>query len=172
MAKRHAGATTALRVLIRTPGRPTCSTRPTTFSLPMAPTKSRTETVIDIFNNTSGSGVGKTDWLVNLNAPDFNQYGGTITTPFNLTMTNPNGSGTIYYTLDGTDPRAPGGALSASAIAYTGTISLDRVDSCKSARARHGPVRHGERLECRGRQDFQQRRTLVAPDCRTHVQSR
>ena len=28
----------------------------------------------------------------------------------NLTLTNPNGNGTIYYTIDGSDPRAPGGA--------------------------------------------------------------
>ncbi|HEY5913173.1 MAG TPA: CotH kinase family protein, partial [Verrucomicrobiae bacterium] len=32
--------------------------------------------------------------------------------------------GTIYYTLDGTDPRAAGGGLSPSARLYTGTITL------------------------------------------------
>jgi hypothetical protein len=80
--------------------------------------------VIEIFNLTSGSGVGKVDWLANLGAATFNQYGGTITTPFNLTLSNPNGTGTVYYTLDGSDPRSPGGGLSASAIAYTGAISL------------------------------------------------
>jgi len=63
-------------------------------------------------------------WIPTLDAPNFNQFGGDITTPFNLTLANPNGSGTIYYTLDGTDPRDAGGALSASAIAYSGTISL------------------------------------------------
>ncbi|QEG35770.1 CotH protein [Bythopirellula goksoeyrii] len=86
--------------------------------------QSRTDEMIDIFNNTSGSGVGKTDWLVNLESPDFNQFGGTVTTPFNLTMTNPNGGGTIYYTLDGTDPRTAGGGISASALVYSGTVSL------------------------------------------------
>jgi CotH protein/lamin tail-like protein/chitobiase/beta-hexosaminidase-like protein len=86
--------------------------------------QSRTDEVIDIFNNTIGTGVGKIDWLSNLDAPDFNQYGGDITTPFNLTMTNPNGSGTIYYTLDGTDPRDVGGAISSSASAYSGSVSL------------------------------------------------
>ncbi len=92
--------------------------------------KSRTDEVIDIFNHTIAPGgdsshVGKTDWLVNLSAPNFNQFGGEITTPFNLTLTNPNGSGTIYYTLDGSDPRLAGGGLSPSAIAYTGgAISL------------------------------------------------
>mgnify|MGYP002621569795 CR=1 FL=1 len=76
----------------------------------------RTAVVLSQFNADN--------WLVTLNAPNFNQYGGEITTPFNLTMTNPNGSGTIYYTLDGTDPRDPTGALSPSAIAYTGSINL------------------------------------------------
>jgi hypothetical protein len=63
-------------------------------------------------------------WIPTLDAPNFNQYGGDITTPFNLTLTNPNGSGTIYYTLDESDPREPGGAFSAAAIEYTGAISL------------------------------------------------
>ncbi len=36
------------------------------------------------------------------------QHGGDIATPAALTMTNPNASGTIYVTLDGTDPRVPG----------------------------------------------------------------
>ncbi len=72
---------------------------------------------------------------MNLDAPNFNQYGGDITTPFNLTLTNPNGSGTIYYTLDGTDPRVAGGGLSPSAIAYSGPINL--TDStCVRARVR------------------------------------
>jgi len=86
--------------------------------------QSRTDELFDIFNNTSGSGVGKIDWLVNLAAPDFNQYGGDITTPFDLTLSNSNGGGTIYYTLDGSDPRDVGGAIGASALPYTGAISL------------------------------------------------
>jgi hypothetical protein len=94
------------------------------FFFANGPYQSRTDTMIDIFNRTSGSGVGKIDWLVNLDAPNFNQYGGDISTPFNLTLANANGSGTIYYTLDGTDPRDAGGGLSSSAIAYSGTISL------------------------------------------------
>lgn len=48
--------------------------------------------------------------------PAFNQRGGTITNGFEVTMTT--GSGTIYYTLDGSDPRLPGGGISSNAVAY------------------------------------------------------
>ncbi len=40
------------------------------FFFANGPYQSRTDTVIDIFNNTSASGVGKTDWLANLNCAD------------------------------------------------------------------------------------------------------
>jgi hypothetical protein len=36
------------------------------------------------------------------------QHGGPISSGDVLTMTNPNGRGAIYYTLDGSDPRPPG----------------------------------------------------------------
>ena len=76
----------------------------------------RTSTVLGHFD---GRG-----WLPSLAAPNFNQYGGEVAAGFDLTMTNPNPSGTIYYTLDGSDPREVGGAIGASAIAYTGAIDL------------------------------------------------
>ncbi|MCH9022672.1 MAG: lamin tail domain-containing protein, partial [Planctomycetes bacterium] len=43
----------------------------------------------------------------NIDAPVFSQHGGDVPTDYSLTMTNPNGSGTMYYTLDGEDPRLP-----------------------------------------------------------------
>ncbi|MCH9021671.1 MAG: lamin tail domain-containing protein [Planctomycetes bacterium] len=49
--------------------------------------------------------------------PVFNQHGGSVATGFSLMMTNPNGGGTIYYTLDGGDPRLPGGGESVSSSA-------------------------------------------------------
>ena len=36
------------------------------------------------------------------------RHGGAISPGDELTMTNPNAGGTIYYTLDGSDPRIPG----------------------------------------------------------------
>ena len=43
---------------------------------------------------------------------------------FDLEITSP--SGTIYYTVDGSDPRSDTGSVSASAIEYTDSIALDR----------------------------------------------
>ncbi|MHC4695057.1 MAG: lamin tail domain-containing protein, partial [Planctomycetota bacterium] len=38
---------------------------------------------------------------------DVNQHGGQISSSDLMTMINPNGSGTIWYTIDGNDPRLP-----------------------------------------------------------------
>jgi hypothetical protein len=48
-------------------------------------------------------------WYPATDAPVFvEQHGGLVpATPFTLTIDNPGGSGTIYYTLDGSDPRGP-----------------------------------------------------------------
>jgi hypothetical protein len=59
-----------------------------------------------------------------LAAPLFNQHGGNINEGFALTASAP--SGTIYYTTDGSDPRLRGGAVSPSALPYTGAITLNR----------------------------------------------
>jgi hypothetical protein len=59
-----------------------------------------------------------------LQAPTYNingayQHGGTIASGAALTMVNPNAGGTIYYTLDGSDPRVPvTGAVSPAARNY------------------------------------------------------
>jgi hypothetical protein len=43
-------------------------------------------------------------WYPYVQVPVFNQHGGLVSSGFALTM-DPNGPGTIYYTLDGSDPR-------------------------------------------------------------------
>ena len=54
-----------------------------------------------------------------VNAPEFQeQFGGTISPGFILHLTNPSNVGTIYYSLDGADPRLPGGALRPGALVY------------------------------------------------------
>ena len=55
-----------------------------------------------------------------VDAPVFNQHGGPVPTGFRLTMNQPSGQGTIFYTLDGSDPRMLGGAVSAGALRYAG----------------------------------------------------
>ncbi len=62
-------------------------------------------------------------WYPNTDPPSFNQPG-MITSRYLTVQLSP-ASGTIYYTLDGSDPRLPGGALNASAAnRYTEPIRL------------------------------------------------
>uniref|UniRef100_UPI003565AA9E lamin tail domain-containing protein n=1 Tax=Pontiella sp. TaxID=2837462 RepID=UPI003565AA9E len=67
-----------------------------------------------------------------VDAPEFSQHGGGIDAGFALSMS---GSGTIYYTTDGTDPREIGGA--AVGTAYSSAITLDHSAQVK-ARAYSG----------------------------------
>ena len=62
-------------------------------------TKPRQQRVLEQF-------IGE-NWLCNLSAPDFNLYGGYVPNNFNLEISNPNDSGQIYFTTDGSDPRLP-----------------------------------------------------------------
>ncbi len=59
-----------------------------------------------------------------IDPPVFSQEGGAVSSNFSLTMSNPNSGGTIYYTLDGTDPRLPGGAVHGAAVAYTTPVTF------------------------------------------------
>jgi hypothetical protein len=56
-------------------------------------------------------------WYPYIKVPVFNQHGGDVASGFNVTM-DPNGSGTVYYTLDGSDPRLSV-ALSSSGASLT-----------------------------------------------------
>jgi hypothetical protein len=56
--------------------------------------------------------------------PDFNMWGGQVSTGFTVSLSNPNGSGDIYYTLDNTDPRDTAGVISPGAILYTSPFTL------------------------------------------------
>lgn len=60
--------------------------------------------------------------------PAFNQFGGLVTNGFLPTLTS--SSGTIYYTLNGSDPRLPGGDISPTALIWTNgavTITSDLI---------------------------------------------
>lgn len=56
-------------------------------------------------------------WYPSFDPPQLSQYGGSVSNGYTLTVTAP--AGTVYYTLDGSDPRLPGGAISPDAIAWT-----------------------------------------------------
>lgn len=56
--------------------------------------------------------------------PVLSRVGGPITAGTSLTISGPSGA-TIYYTLDGSDPRQSGGGLSPNALTYSGPILLN-----------------------------------------------
>ncbi|MHC4735636.1 MAG: CotH kinase family protein, partial [Planctomycetota bacterium] len=51
----------------------------------------------------------RTTWIDNqfVKPPQLTPYGGYVASGSTVTMSNPNGSGTIWYTTDGNDPRLP-----------------------------------------------------------------
>lgn len=63
-------------------------------------------------------------------APVFSQHGGAVAPAYGLTISNPNPDGTIYYTRDGSDPRAEGGTVAGNA--YTGAIVLNYPGTVKA----------------------------------------
>lgn len=54
-----------------------------------------------------------------LEPPGVSPESGNITAPTLLTLSNPNLSGAIFYTTDGTDPRGPSGKVRSSAHVYS-----------------------------------------------------
>jgi len=68
-----------------------------------------------------------------LSPPAFNTSGGMVGEDFQLIVGSPDGQ--VYYTTDGTDPRAPGGAPSATATGFPGgpvtDTLIDATSSCR-----------------------------------------
>ena len=65
-------------------------------------------------------------WYPSFDPPTLSQYGGSVTNGYQLVVTTPVGM-TIYYTLDGSDPRLPGGGISPNAIAWMSGQSIVNV---------------------------------------------
>jgi len=74
----------------------------------------------------------------NISAINFNQYGGVLNNGTSVSLNNPNGSGTVYYTIDRTDPRASGGSVSSTAQTYNGNLSLPGGVHEVKARVKNG----------------------------------
>ncbi len=72
----------------------------------------------------------------NTDAPVYSQHGGVINPGDQISMTNPNGSGTIYFTTDGSDPRLSGGAISGSAQSYGGAAVVLNSSTVLKSRVR------------------------------------
>ena len=64
------------------------------------------------------------------------QHGGYTQTGDLLTISNPNGSGFVYYTLDGSDPRLPGGAASPQAIGFDNIAQSETLQHSLIVKAR------------------------------------
>lgn len=67
---------------------------------------------------------------VDTRAPEFSQHGGDVPLGGAIAITNPNATGTVYYTVDGSDPRAPGGA--AVGNVYSTPVTLTRSGVLKA----------------------------------------
>jgi hypothetical protein len=67
-------------------------------------------------------------------APEFSQHGGAVSSGVVLGITGVSGTGEIYFTTEGTDPRGPGGTIAAQAI-HGNTVSVTENMRIK-ARAR------------------------------------
>ncbi|MFK7984163.1 MAG: chitobiase/beta-hexosaminidase C-terminal domain-containing protein, partial [Saprospiraceae bacterium] len=65
------------------------------------------------------------NYYSDLKAVGYSLSEGAISTGQQLTLSNPSGSGDIYYTLDGSDVRTEAGTLKSTAIRYTGPIALN-----------------------------------------------
>ena len=65
-----------------------------------------------------------------LAAPTLSQHGGSIPTGFKLTLKA--SKGVIYFTLDGSDPRLPGGALAQSANRFNQPLPIEGTARIKS----------------------------------------
>lgn len=62
----------------------------------------------------------------------YSSQGGQVSSGFQLTFTNPNSGGVLYYTNDGTDPRSPGGSVSSSAMIYSGSITINEITEIRA----------------------------------------
>ena len=110
------------------------------------PTRTRDVDFVFAENETLGPGfmTGNRDKFIaslknegyypELEPPQFNLHGGHFGSPFAVTLSNPNGSGKIYYTVDGSDPRVP--AVSTS----TGSTKLVEESDDKRVLVPVGPI--------------------------------
>ena len=73
------------------------------------------------------------NWYPSIQPPDLSVTGGKIEPTDTIELSQI--SGKAYYTVDGSDPRLPGGAISAQAIEYTSPIQLPKNQTTLKVRA-------------------------------------
>ena len=85
-----------------------------------------------LFGSSTGSFSNKGLWPATL-PPAFSQFGGNVAAGYQLVITSTAPAGSIiYYTMDGTDPRLPGGAVSPTALIYSGPVTLNTLVTIRS----------------------------------------
>ncbi len=89
-----------------------------------------TQRTTTVYNQLKSAG-----FFPSLMAPSYNTRGGEITNPVSVTISAP--AGTIYYTIDGSDPRMVGGSLNNNAISYSKALTILGKGTLK-ARAKNG----------------------------------
>ena len=72
------------------------------------------------------------DVFPSFNAPLLVPFGGLVAQGASVTITNSDCHPTIYYTLDGSDPRLPGGGIAPSALVYSTPISITNQTHLRS----------------------------------------
>jgi hypothetical protein len=104
---------------------------------PNPPIYSAPTTYAGIIANMKNWVQGRYNWIDSqfLKPPEMSRNNSGVSPGFTLSLSAP--AGVIYYTTDGTDPRAPGGALAPQARQYTNGIVLE-TNSRVVARARNG----------------------------------
>jgi len=68
----------------------------------------------------------------NLSAPDFSQQGGEVTAGYGLEIIHTNASGAIFFTTDGSDPRAIGGNVAGSAQSYSAPVVINSTTTVRA----------------------------------------
>ncbi|MGA1238515.1 MAG: CotH kinase family protein, partial [Limisphaerales bacterium] len=99
--------------------------------------RSGTRTVDGYSYNFSGTYQGEVQWVKHwyserlgfidgnlLPRPVLSREAGAVAAGTRVTLSGPTGA-TLYYTLDGTDPRLPQGGVSSAAMVYAGPVTVD-----------------------------------------------
>ncbi len=73
-----------------------------------------------------------------LDGPVIEPWGGVVAAEQAVSLAHENGGGTLYYTLDGSDPRLAGGALAPGALEYQGAFTVGAGGRTVKARVLQG----------------------------------
>jgi hypothetical protein len=89
------------------------------------PSQTRTSLLVTQLRGYTDAGAKPLFSPTTLGAPTLSgPFGGPVSAPHNLTISHTNAGAVIYYTLNGQDPRAPGGGISPTAQTAASPINI------------------------------------------------